>query len=167
MNTKFVEIISETVHEDGYRHRWTEWFCLAETWTHPYNARDEKAKAFRRWCDNQDAYSKWGSCCPPVLVGGAPLNDGWGSDIAARHCGIVGADDDATVSSWCDMIEDVLLSGKPREFDVEGPRGKTRVKAIPHGTVAPDESSLKEFGPWEDDVRASIVAANVLGSENP
>lgn len=143
--------------------KWTEWFCHDDVWVHPYN-RDGRNGAphwgrveeFREWCDDElerepSINDKWGSVCPSIKIDGAPLNDGWGSDIAGRMCDGFGADE---TNRWCDCLEDALSTGKPTSIVLKDGRRTIKTTFTPYESITPDAS---DFGPWADAAMEGLI----------
>jgi len=155
MNTKFVRIDAKLEQPGKQDYSFTEWFCLSETWTHPYNRDNAFGEAFRKWCSEHRAEqdSRWNGCCPDIRISDNVLCDGWGSDIAARHVGIVGSDGEE--ESW-GVAMDRAIGGNVATVRIEGPRGVYKAVMTPVGDVEPDDESLAEFGPFADQVEAEF-----------
>ena len=139
---------------------WSEWFCLDETWIHPYNRGNARAKEFQRWCKDvwQKAHSdNFEFVCPNVKIGGEKLNDGYGSDVTGRICSYFGCDEE---SELCDAMDESLADGKTRKVEFKNDNVTLTVEMTPYESVSPDPESFAEFGPYEDDARAELWQAN-------
>ena len=167
---KFCRLDVSTVYECGGKpraHGWTEWFCLDEMWTNPYNRGGHdgtpRAKAFRLWCEK--AWNGEGneSVCPDVKIKGADgpssrLNDGWGSDVTGRICSIFCERLNEAEGDLCDAIEKALAGGEVQTFSFKGEGfADLRVKITPFENVEIDPESVRKFGPFAEDALQGLV----------
>ena len=148
---KFVKIDVTITHKGGGEpYSFTEWFCLGETWTHPYNRRNALAAEFQQWCKTADESIKktWPMVvCPYITIGGNPLQDGWGSDIDGRIC--VDFSHDETMK-WGDAVEEALKTGNVQSLVLENADTKLETTFTPYDTITPDPESGAAFGPYAE-----------------
>lgn len=158
---KFVKIDVNVSLNDYEPYSFTEWFCLDETWTHPYNTRDARAKEFQAWCKENWDFENEDSVCPEVMIGGAKLNDGWGSDCVERIAGIIAGmrvkNDNA--EAFYNAIETALETGEKASLELEDARGSMTVRLEPSASIVPDEDSIAAFGPYADRVHKELAEA--------
>lgn len=152
---KFVRLdMTRTIGDERYS--WTEWFCLATTWTHPYNRKDAMAKAHQAWCEWQlEKGADWSDsgyeCCPNITIGGAPLQDGWGSDIDSRVCG------DLPCREWGDKVEEALATGEVQTLRLASENEVLETTFTPFKSITPDPESVASFGPFAEAALEGLV----------
>lgn len=155
-NARFVRIDCKLSKWDK---PWTEWFCLDEVWVHPYNRTGrnglpywDKAEEFQKWCDaaikeNPAIMERWRTICPSIKIGGAVLNDGWGSDIDGRICNEFG---EAATRTWGDRLEEALRTGEVTSIRLDNGTDVLETTFTPFESITPDPDSVEDFGEWAD-----------------
>lgn len=155
---RFVRLDMVNNYIDGYgekkEFKCTEWFCLDTTWTHPYNRRNDLAAEFQKWCKDKLAngaekeWEKFGYlCCPNITCGGAPLHDGWGSDIDGRICQEFPKED---ILAWGDKVEEALRTGEVQTLHLDNGKETLDTTFTPFATFTPDPESVAAFGEYAD-----------------
>jgi len=162
---KFVKLNVRAVYDcsSGPREcKWFEWFCLDETWCHPYNRGTPRAKEFQAWCKkhwqagHEDSYSP---VCPEIKIGGERLNDGWGSDVVGRIACYL--DESGTVKDKiADAIEKAMATGEVQTVHEKATFGPAELEVMvePFESVEPDADSVRDFGPYAEDALEGLVA---------
>ena len=143
------------------RHGWTEWFCLNETWTNPYNCDGKggrpawnEVEKYRAWCKSvgKEGCDEWGnSCAPIVTVGGCVLNDGWGSDVSGRICQNCEQGEEL---AWIAALEAALKHGEKTVMTLSN---GIKTTFTPYKEISPDKESVREFGPWKKYALVGLV----------
>jgi len=163
---KFVKLNVRSVqnYPSGQREcKWFEWFCLDETWCHPYNRGTPRAKEFQDWCKkhwqagHKDCYSP---ICPEIKIGGQRLNDGWGSDVVGRIACFFEEARYGVEGEIADAVETAMSTGEVQSVLKKSEDGLTELEVTvePFESVELDADSVRDFGPYAEDALEGLVA---------
>ena len=152
---KFCKITQKTTDlKTGCNYSWFEWFCLSETWVHPYNRKNDRAKAFQDWSEkNWDDLNNF--CCPDITIQNEKLNDGFESDVTGRiACDF---NDEQIERDICMTIEQALETGRKQTYLFDNQNVKLEVIVEPVESIQIDPKSVKDFGPYAIDALTGLV----------
>lgn len=157
---KFCKIATTTVLKKpeyaDYKSSWFEWFCLCETWIHPYNRKNDRAKEFQKWSEENWDFDNNFSCCPDITIENEKLNDGFGSDVVGRiACKLDNCKQ--AENQIADAIENALRTGLKQTCSFEDRNIKLDVLIDPVESIQIDPKSVKDFGPYAIDALTGLV----------
>ena len=154
---KFCKITQNTTDlKTGHNYSWFEWFCLSETWVHPYNRKNDRAKTFQCWTEKNWDFDNNFSCCPDITIQNEKLNDGFESDVTGRiACGLDNYKQ--AENQIADAIENALRTGLKQTSSFEDQNIKLDVLIDPVESIQIDPTSVKNFGPYAIDALTSLV----------